>query len=248
MKTIAHILSYPVSVVFYLFFGLSLVVFHPIQWLSLKLGGYKGHKVAVDMLQWSLMRCLNILGTRFSFTIEGEIPKDTPLIIASNHQSMWDIPPVIWYLRKHHPKFISKKELGQGIPSVSFNLRHGGSVLIDRKDPQQATEQIKKIGAYATAHNRSVVIYPEGTRSRDGYPKPWKKRGLLSLFEQMPDGYVLPMSISNSWKLQRNGSFPIPLGVHLKFVAHPVLKISEYNPEDLISKTQKIVEDHIVHD
>ena len=37
-----------------------------------------------------------------------------------------------------HPKFISKKELGRGFPSVSYNLRVGGSALIERKNPRQA--------------------------------------------------------------------------------------------------------------
>ncbi|MFT5078307.1 MAG: 1-acyl-sn-glycerol-3-phosphate acyltransferase [Planctomycetota bacterium] len=248
MKQILKILSYPFSVLFYLCFGLSLVVFHPLQWIGLNTFGYKGHKVMVDTLQWCLMRCLNILGTRFTFTIEGELPKNVPLIIISNHQSMWDIPPVIWKLRNHHPKFISKKELGKGIPSVSYNLRNGGSVLIDRKDPIQAMEQIVKIARYASQFNRSVVIYPEGTRSRDGYPKPWKKRGLDTLIKEMPDGYLLPMSISNSWKLQRYGMFPLPLGAHLKFIAHPVIKIANHTPEELISMTEKLVIDNISHD
>ncbi len=161
---------------------------------------------------------------------------------------MWDIPPVIWYLRKHHPKFISKKELGKGIPSISYNLRHGGSVLIDRKDPKQATEQIIKIGHYAQKHNRSVVIYPEGTRSRDGYPKPWKVRGLKTLFNEMPDAYILPVTVSNSWKLQRYGAFPIPLATHLKFITHAAIKIADYTPEALIAMTEKIVVEHISHD
>ena len=248
LKQFLKILSYPFSVVFYLCFGLALVVFHPLQWIGLHAFGYKGHKVMVDGLQWFLMRCLNVLGTRHSFSINENIPKNVPLIIVSNHQSMWDIPPVIWYLRNHHPKFISKKELGKGIPSISYNLRHGGSVLIDRKDPIQATEQIVNIGKYAQQYNRSVVIYPEGTRSRDGYPRPWKKRGLQTLIKEMPEGYILPMSISNSWKLQRYGMFPIPLGTHLKFTAHPVLKIADHTPEQLIAMSEKIVIDHILHD
>ena len=48
-------------------------------------------------------------------------------------------------MRKWHPKFISKKELGKGIPSVSYNLKYGGSALIDRKDPKQALPEIKKV-------------------------------------------------------------------------------------------------------
>src|SRR5699024_4853508 len=126
------ILSYPVSIVFYLVFGLVLLIFHGIQWICLKGFGYQAHKKSVDILNWFLLRCLNILGTRFKIDIKAEIPEKVPVIIVSNHQSMWDIPPIIWHLRKYHPKFISKKALGKGIPSISFNLKYGGSVLIDR--------------------------------------------------------------------------------------------------------------------
>ncbi len=248
LKQFLKILSYPFSVVFYLCFGLSIVIFHGLQWVGFNVFGYKGHKMMVEGLQWFLMRCLNILGTRHSFTITEKIPENVPLIIVSNHQSMWDIPPIIWYLRKYHPKFISKKELGKGIPSISYNLRHGGSVLIDRKDPLQATQQIVKIGQYAQKYNRSVVIYPEGTRSRDGYPKPWKKRGLQTLIKEMPDAYLLPVTVSNSWKLQRYGAFPIPLGTHLKIITHPLLKVSDYTQDELIAMAEKTVVNSIVHD
>jgi 1-acyl-sn-glycerol-3-phosphate acyltransferase len=80
---------------------------------------------------------MKILGTKISFEITTALPEDRPLIFVANHQSTYDIPPLIWHLRKYHPKFISKIELGKGIPSVSFNLRHGGSILIDRKKPKE---------------------------------------------------------------------------------------------------------------
>lgn len=242
------ILSYPFSVVFYLLFGVTIVLFHPIQWIAFNFFGYKGHKIMVDALQWFLMRCLNILGTRFTVELPKDLPINKPVIIASNHQSMWDIPPLIWFLRKLHVKFISKIELGKGIPSISYNLRKGGSVLIDRKDPKQATAQIEKIALYVSENNRAVVIFPEGTRSRDGYPKPFRTKGLLTLFKNAPDAYVLPVSISNSWKLQRFGMFPMPLGVHFKMKIHEPIKISAYQPEALISLVEQTVLKDIVHD
>src|SRR5690606_40331004 len=85
-----------------------------------------------------------------------------PLILVSNHQSMLDISPLEFYLSDFHPKFISKIELGKGIPSVSYNLQKGGSVLIDRKDPRQALPEIKKLAQYIEKHKRSAVIFPEG--------------------------------------------------------------------------------------
>ena len=240
------IISYPISVLFYLCFACALVVFHLGQWVGFSFFGYKGHKKVVDALNWSLLKVLHILGTRFSFTIEEKIPENVPLIIVSNHQTTWDIPSIIWHLRKLHPAFIAKKELGKGIPSISYNLTRGASILIDRKNPLQATQQIIDLGQYAAKNNRSVVIFPEGTRSKDGTPKAFKARGLKTLFEQMPGGYVLPVTVNNSWKLQKHGFFPMGLGVHLKHHVHPAIKISDHTPQELVIDTEQIITKNII--
>lgn len=234
MKTVLHFLSYPLSVLYYLLFGLLLIIMHPIQWFCLKVFGYQAHKISVDYLNFFLMCCLRVLGTRFHFPVPGDIPKNVPLIIVTNHQSMYDIPPIIWKLRKFHPKFVSKKELGKGIPSVSFNLRHGGSVLIDRKNPAEAIKKMTSFAHYLETHKRSAVIFPEGTRSRTGVPKTFHKKGLQTLINNMPSSYILPITVNNSWKLQRYGLFPVPLGVSLKFKVHPVIKTADFSTETLI--------------
>jgi 1-acyl-sn-glycerol-3-phosphate acyltransferase len=153
---------------------------------------------------------------------------------------MYDIPPIIWNLRKYHPKFVSKKELGKGIPSVSFNLSHGGSVLIDRKDGKTALLEIGKLGSYIEKYNRSAVIFPEGTRSRDGYPKPFKPMGLKMLLKKAPSALIVPISINNSWKLVRYGQFPMGLGARVTFdVQEPI--DNKGNLDDLIPKIEAAV-------
>jgi 1-acyl-sn-glycerol-3-phosphate acyltransferase len=241
MTRLSKILSYPLSAVFLLLFGLNLLLFHPIQWLCLHVSGYQAHKKSVDYFNWVIIRLLHIVGTTYDIKIHKEIPLKVPVIIVSNHQSMWDIPPMIWFLRKLHPKFISKIELGKGIPSVSFNLKYGGSVLIDRKNPKQSMEQIAKIARYISTYNRSVVIFPEGTRSRDGGPKTFHRKGLTALLKNAPEAYVLPITVNNSWKLQRKGMFPIPLGIRLKMEIHAPLRASEYTPENLIDTVERII-------
>ena len=70
--------------------------------------------------------------------------------------------------------------MGNGIPSVSFNLRHGGSVLIERNNPKDALNKIKKFGELLKKKKYSAVIFPEGTRSRDGNPKKFQNSKKLS--------------------------------------------------------------------
>ncbi len=241
MKALQKIISYPFSVLFYLLFGITIVVFHPIQWVCFNWFGYEAHKKSVDYLNWTLLRCLNVLGTTYKIDIHTSIPNNVPILIVSNHQSMWDISPIVWHLRKYHPKFISKVELGKGIPSISYNLRHGGSILIDRKNPRQAIVEMVKFSKYLQKFNRSGVIFPEGTRSKTGIPKPFKRTGLQTLFKKIPDGYVIPVTFNNSWKLQRWGLFPIQMGVKLEMTAHPAIKIEGYDVEALIDKVEAII-------
>ncbi|MFT4850680.1 MAG: 1-acyl-sn-glycerol-3-phosphate acyltransferase [Sediminicola sp.] len=246
MKQLSHLLSYPFTILFYLVFGLSMIIFHVIGVICFNIFGYQAHKKSVDYFNWIILRCLNLLGTRFEMEYLDEIPKNVPIIIISNHQSMWDIPPIIWHFRKMHPKFVSKIELGRGIPAISYNLRIGGSILIDRKNPEQALGEMIKFGKYLVEHNRSGVIFPEGTRSKNGAPKTFHRKGLITLFKHAPEAYVLPISVNNSWKLQRYGLFPMPLGVRLKHTIHPALKISDFSSEELIDLVEETVKSKIV--
>lgn len=238
------VLAYPLSVLYLILFGCTLLLFHPIQWICFNWFGYEAHRKSVALLNLCLMRCTHVLGTRYSFNNPHHIATDRPTIIVLNHQSMHDIPPVIWFMRKHHPKFVSKMELGKGIPSVSYNLRHGGSVLINRKDSKQSLIQIAKLGTYIEEHNRSAVIFPEGTRSKTGEPKKFHATGLKVLMKKAPSALIIPISINNSWKMLKYGKFPYGLGNHISFDVHPPLAITENVPE-LIEIVEKTITDSI---
>jgi 1-acyl-sn-glycerol-3-phosphate acyltransferase len=240
------ILAYLLSLIYYLAFGSVLVIFHILQWIAFNGFGYEAHKSTVDLLNFFILRCLNLLGTRIYFKNENKLPTDRSLVFVVNHQSTYDIPPIIWYLRKYHPKFISKKELGKGIPSVSFNLRHGGSVLIDRKKPKEALTLIHRFGKEIYHKKQSAVIFPEGTRSRDGHPKKFQKSGLITLFESMPEALVVPISVCNSWKFGRSNYFPMPLGVKLEVTVHPSLEINHNQPLDFIDTLEGYLHNEIL--
>lgn len=194
---------------------------------------------------WWIMLCTGILGTTYRVSKEEELPTDKPIIFVANHQSMFDIPMIIWFFKKNHPKFVSKKELGQGIPSVSYNLKHGGSVLIDRNDAKQALTVIRGLGQYISKYNRAGVIFPEGTRSRDGKPKRFSENGVKMLCKFSPDAYLVPLTINNSWKLFRFGKFPLGLGSKISLYAHKPMKISDYTFEELFAKTEALVKSKI---
>jgi 1-acyl-sn-glycerol-3-phosphate acyltransferase len=238
--------SYILSIIFYFFYGLLLLIFHVFQWLGFNLGKYKGHKFAVDMMNCTLTYLLYVLGTRITFINKYEIPKNVPLILVSNHQSMHDICPISCYMKKYHPKFVSKIELGKGIPSVSYNLTHGGSVLIDRKDARQSLAAIRDFGKYIEQNNYTAVIFPEGTRSKDGQPKRFSENGLKMLTKFAPSAYIIPVTINNCWKLNKHGMFPLEIGVNVTFEFHEAIEAKAMNFEDLFQKVEHTIKNSVI--
>jgi 1-acyl-sn-glycerol-3-phosphate acyltransferase len=235
------ILSYILTPVYLLIFGLLLVIFHPIQMLTNWIWGYPVRKKTVDVMNFGLLYGLWILGTRITFKGLEKIPQNRPLIIVANHQSTLDIPAVIVGFRKNHPKFISKIELGNWIPSISYNLRHGGSVLIDRKNPRQSVKDILMLGKHIEANNYAACIFPEGTRTKTGKLNHFMPAGIASLYKTSPSAIIVPFVIDGNSQLMKHGYFPMIFGTHLKLT---ILDPIEPKGRDITELTQ-IIEDQI---
>ena len=196
-------------------------------------------------MNWFLTKSLFILGIFVSVENNQNLPKNTTLIFVSNHQGIFDIPPLIWAFRKYHPKFVSKIELGKGIPSISFNLRHGGAALIDRKDSKQAISTLGNFSKKINKNKWSAVIFPEGTRSRNGEPKKFATNGLKMLAKYNKEGYIVPLTINNSWKVFKYGKFPLGVGSPISIITHQPIKIDSLPFDELILQTEKVIKEHI---
>ena len=235
----AKLLAYPLSVLYYFFFGFTILLFDGIQRICYYIFGLKAHRTSIIVLNFFVLRCLNILGTRFTLDCPFTLEKNQSYIFVANHQSTYDIPPLIWYLRKVYPKFVGKKELSKGIPSISFNLKHGGAVLIDRKNRNQALQDIKTFGEKLATTNSSIIIFPEGTRSNSPKPKPFRMRGLKQLIDVMPHAKLVGITITNSWKLSRYGYFPLGIGAKIKLKMHPPVSIPKQDTAGLLQQLEQ---------
>lgn len=216
------------TLIFGVTFFLILLFFHPLQVLARAIS-YQAHKVTVDAMIWSLNQSLLLIGMRRK-TIKHvkQLPTDRPLILVSNHQSMFDIPTIGQIFRKHHPKYIAKKSLAKGIPSISYNIRHGGSITIDRKNKESAVSTIQQFCEYLNKHNFAGCIFPEGTRSKDGNVRPFKKLGLVTMLEQMPNAVIVPIVLQNYWIIGKYNMTPIPFGVPLRcIVLEPIERVNK---------------------
>lgn len=229
MERMKQSLSILLTPIFYLYFGLTLVVFHPIQVLTRLSIGAKMHDRVVAALNFFLMRCINILGASYRFIGFQKLPTNKPIIFVSNHQSMWDIPPLIWKFRKHRPKFVAKKELARFIPSISYNLRVGGSVAIDRKNPESAVAKISAFAKNIGKNKFSICIFPEGKRNTDGIIQQFKISGLEAILKEIPDALVVPVVIRNTNKIDIKGKFWKRIGVKVSFSQLKPRKVSLQN-------------------
>lgn len=227
------ILGYFFGSIFHFFFFLFLCIFQPIQWVCYRLFGYKAHKVSVDVLNFFLTYCNGLLFNSVTFINQENLPSDQPIIFIANHQSMYDIPGLIWNLRRHHPKFISKIELTKGIPSISFNLKYGGGANIDRKDSKQAVSEIVKLGRRMKENNWSAVIFAEGTRAKDGQMKSFHVGGIATLLKVVPNALIVPVAIENSWKIVRYGKLPLSMGNAIRWTVLKPIDKTDKNPEEI---------------
>jgi 1-acyl-sn-glycerol-3-phosphate acyltransferase len=217
-----------------------LLVFHVAQVLALPFG-YAAHKRVADYLNLGVLASLKVMGARIEFDCEHVLPADRPLIVVANHQSMYDIPMLGWFFRKHHPKFVAKIELARGLPSISFNLRNGGSVLIDRSDGRAAMRALQKFGKAVEEYRYAACIFPEGTRARDGVMKEFNHAGLLALVRATPSAVIVPVAIDGSWELMRYRMLPVPFGVRVRCTVLAPFGQADYSAREI----GKVAEDRI---
>lgn len=235
------LLSYVLTPIYLLYFGLLLLLFHPIQVICRLIGGYHPRKKSVDILNFFLVYGLWMLGCRIRFKGFDNLPQNQPFIIVSNHQHTMDIPPIVVGFRKHHPKFVSKIELGKGIPSISYNLVHGGSALIDRKNPRQSIAEIMKLGKHIEKENYCASIFPEGTRSKTGKVKRFQHAGIASLLKFSPSAVIVPFVIDGNSELMKNGYFPFTFGTKLTYTALPAIEPAGRDAKELTLEIEQLI-------
>ncbi len=231
------------SPIHYIFFGLVLVIFQPVQWICFNVFGYSAHKKSVDALNFCLVSTYYLLFNSVKFIDEQQIPVGRPIVFVANHQSLYDIPVMIYFLRRYHAKFISKVELAKGIPSISYNLRHGGAANIDRNDPRQSIMEISKLGTNMKEKGWSAMIFPEGTRSKDGVVKPFQAAGVATLIKRCPDALIVPVAINNSWKMVRYGQFPLNTFLNMTWRVLPPIEPEKGKADEAVLKAENAIKE-----
>lgn len=140
---------------------------------------------------------------------------DGPVIFMSNHQSNFDILSLLAAMpRQIH--WIAKKELFE-IPIFGPSMRRGGYIPLDRGDGRKALQSMDE--AAATIHQgKSVVLFPEGTRTTNGNLLPFKRGGfILARKAAVP---VIPVTINGSGRINPANEIRLYSG-NIHITLHP---------------------------
>jgi 1-acyl-sn-glycerol-3-phosphate acyltransferase len=162
---------------------------------------------------------ITMAGIRMTVSGEEHLP-DGPIIVMSNHASNFDILAIQGYFPRPL-SWIAKKELFK-IPVFGWSMQRGGYIPLDRGDGRKALKSMDE-AAQQIRGGTSVIVFPEGTRTRDGHLLPFKRGGfLLAVKAGVP---VVPVSIAGSFAINPGGSLGLNLGrpVHLKI--HPPITL-----------------------
>lgn len=137
-------------------------------------------------------------------------------VFVANHQSIYDIPILFWSL-PYQLRIIAKASLGH-FPFLGWHLRRTGHMLVDRSRPERT-----KIFSWAgrlTADGLSLIVFPEGTRSRDGRVARFKGGSFyLALEAGLP---VVPLSVVGSRHVMLKGRLATYPGTVRLVVHEPI--------------------------
>ncbi|MCF2488736.1 1-acyl-sn-glycerol-3-phosphate acyltransferase [Dyadobacter sp. CY347] len=239
------IVDYVLSAIYLTHFGLTLLVFHVFQVIAFHVFGKKAHKVVVDCLNFFLTYGLYLTGSRITLQNLTQLPDNRTIIFVANHQSTFDIPAIIWYLRKYHPRFVSKIELSKGVPSISYNLRKSGAALINRKDGKQAVTEIARLGKLIHDEKTSAIIFPEGTRTASGIMKPFVPGGVATLLKRAPDALIVPIAINGTGTFNPKGIFPLKSFSHLSWTVLPGIEPAGKKAEEILAEAKESIQNSL---
>lgn len=166
-----------------------------------------------------------------------DLPADRGTVVVSNHQGAFDIP-LLGRCLGRDVAFVAKIELSR-VPIVGTWMRFMGCQFIDRADRRQSLGVFKAAGE-ELRRGAWIVIFPEGTRSHRQEMALFKK-GSLSLAVKA-GAAILPVAISNSWKIQGASMDPIRPGI-VDLHILPAIDPTRLTPAELDGLSEKIQAD-----
>lgn len=194
-------------------------------------------KIAPLVIDWAKY-CVDVTGAEVEVVGLENIPSDRSVVYIGNHQGLMDIPLLLGYI-PYQKAFIAKIEILK-VPMISDWMKLMKCVFLARKNPRQSVEAMHQ-GMENVKKGYSMVIFPEGTRSKGGPVKEFKPGSFKLAFQSSAD--IVPVTIDGTWKIYEEHKNIKP--AKIKLTIHPVVKTEGLSKEELReipAQVQKIVE------
>lgn len=185
--------------------------------------------------RWAMKLSALILGLKPKATGLENALRSRPCVFMANHESFLD-GPLLFMVIPLPLRVILKKSVFR-LPVVGLGMRYVGFVPVDRKRVRGGVRSIEKAAALMRQKGYCYLIFPEGTRSRDGRLQPFRRGGFfLALRTGAP---IVPVTIRGTFKLMPRGSFFVKRG-HIEVVFHPQVPVEGYDESTLPELVEKV--------
>ena len=156
-------------------------------------------------------------------------------IFAPNHSSSLDIPLMLGFT----PLWlvpIAKKEL-RWIPFLGWAMKLAGHIFIDRSNHEKAMDSINKIKNSIKKRPRSILLFPEGSRTNNGQLRRFKTGGLTLGIKTKLD--IIPVLISGTYRSLKKGSVEFSRNLLTIDFGIPI-KVENYSEHQRKSLSEKV--------
>jgi len=187
--------------------------------------------------QWARF---NSWATPMRVVVEGRqnVDPKASYVVTSNHQSLFDIFVLYGWL-DIDIKWVMKQELRK-VPFIGIACARLGHIYVDRSNREAALASIEAAKARIEG-GTSVLFFPEGTRSRDGHLRVFKKGAFrMALDLNLP---ILPVTITGTREILPSDTLDLYPG-RAKMIIHPPIPITDYSVRDLdalMEETRRVI-------
>ncbi|MBS8240442.1 1-acyl-sn-glycerol-3-phosphate acyltransferase [Marinobacter lipolyticus] len=212
---------------------LTLVLFLPI--VAAALLGKRGDAAfrGTQVFAWAILK---LTGIRLNVTGREHIVPGQRYVILSNHASYFDPPALVLALGLQY-RWVIKKELRK-VPLFGLALETSRNLFIDRSKGSDALSSIKR-GVAQLPDGTGILLFPEGTRSRDGQLLPFKKGGFVIARDGgLP---ILPVTIRGSHDRLPKGTAAFSPGL-IDVIIHPPVATAGRTVEELMGEVRGTIE------
>jgi 1-acyl-sn-glycerol-3-phosphate acyltransferase len=193
----------------------------------------RGHFAHRCARAWSW---LILATTGVDVTVQGldRIERGKTYVFVANHQSIYDIPSLFWSI-PFQLRIIAKESLGS-FPMLGPHLKRTGHMLVDRSKPDRSG--IFGWASRLTANGLSLIVFPEGTRSRTGAIGKFKGGSImLAMQAGLP---IVPISVIGSRHVMKKGELTTRPG-HVTLIVHEPIETAA-NPEPSVHEVRELAD------